>query len=569
MNSEEDKNLNDNFFQDIEDSSVLPETESDEELEEVQAETPTQSSSRELVDTVIDEAGSQALQKLGVPKGAADKVVKKGGGFFSPNNLPANKLMKERTRSAIANRLDQANDLKEKLNKSHSTFISMQNAKQVENETAKQMAKTNPTESTKQTIKNSGASENVKQQLGNELIKKLLTKKTLIITIGISLFMILLILIITVVLTRAEGDQSEINTSPEVIGIVTGEKDFSEVTDYLVYIGICRELKDKTEERQECEASGYGQYLLYFKSVYEQYQNKTDKYNNPIKLDIPLILETISYNRNDTTLNEVLLAENTAVSNQTISKNAIYTEVDNLAEALVEEIEEYGDLYYMNDYGHCSVRENVSYKTYYRISDDKYVSYLKFGKVHENYQGKPRKYDVDVHPDSTASCIPDGHYYNPPSDIRYSSGIDNSIDNDNNSSTPSTPSGNSLGQQIADYALQFVGNKYKFGGSNPNVSDWSIDDGIDCSGFTKYVMNHFGISLNRHSLDQAKNGTAVASISEAQPGDLIVYSPNDGQGHVAIYIGNNKIVHASSAKTGIKVSNRANYRAILAIRRFT
>lgn len=122
----------------------------------------------------------------------------------------------------------------------------------------------------------------------------------------------------------------------------------------------------------------------------------------------------------------------------------------------------------------------------------------------------------------------------------------------NNSSTPSVSGGGS-GSEIANYALQFVGNPYVFGGT-------SLTNGADCSGFTQSVFRQFGITLPRTSGSQAGAGVGV-SYSEAQPGDLICYP-----GHVGIYIGNGQIVHASSAKTGIKVSS-ATYRGILAVRR--
>lgn len=113
--------------------------------------------------------------------------------------------------------------------------------------------------------------------------------------------------------------------------------------------------------------------------------------------------------------------------------------------------------------------------------------------------------------------------------------------------------GTAQGRAIADYGLQFVGNPYVYGGN-------SLTNGTDCSGFTKGVYSHFGISLPRTSSEQAKVGRAV-EYSDLQPGDLVAYA-----GHVAIYIGNGQIVHASSAKTGIKVSD-VDYRTILAMRR--
>ncbi|MBR4575219.1 MAG: C40 family peptidase [Lachnospiraceae bacterium] len=115
-------------------------------------------------------------------------------------------------------------------------------------------------------------------------------------------------------------------------------------------------------------------------------------------------------------------------------------------------------------------------------------------------------------------------------------------------------SGGGLGSSVANYALQFVGNPYVYGGT-------SLTNGTDCSGFTMGVYRNFGVSLPHSSGAQRAVGYGVGSLAEAQPGDLICYS-----GHVGLYIGGGQIVHASTAKTGIKVSN-AGYRNILAIRR--
>lgn len=114
--------------------------------------------------------------------------------------------------------------------------------------------------------------------------------------------------------------------------------------------------------------------------------------------------------------------------------------------------------------------------------------------------------------------------------------------------------GSGLGAAVANYGLQFVGNPYVYGGT-------SLTNGTDCSGFTMGVYRNFGVSLPHSSGAQRSCGYAVGSIAEAQPGDLICYS-----GHVGIYIGGGQIVHASTAATGIKVSN-CSYRSILAIRR--
>lgn len=111
-----------------------------------------------------------------------------------------------------------------------------------------------------------------------------------------------------------------------------------------------------------------------------------------------------------------------------------------------------------------------------------------------------------------------------------------------------------IGIEVANYACQFVGNPYKWGGT-------SLTEGADCSGFVMSVYANFGIELPHSSAADREVGYEVASLSEAIPGDIICYS-----GHVAIYIGNGQIVHASTAKTGIIISE-ANYRKILCIRR--
>lgn len=116
-----------------------------------------------------------------------------------------------------------------------------------------------------------------------------------------------------------------------------------------------------------------------------------------------------------------------------------------------------------------------------------------------------------------------------------------------------------LRQKVVNYAVQFVGNRYQWGGTNPNT-------GADCSGFVQYVMGHAaGIHLNRTSRDQAREGRPISS-GEMQPGDLIFYAGGGVINHVAMYIGDGKIVHAASTRSGIKISNW-NYRQPAAIRR--
>jgi cell wall-associated NlpC family hydrolase len=115
-----------------------------------------------------------------------------------------------------------------------------------------------------------------------------------------------------------------------------------------------------------------------------------------------------------------------------------------------------------------------------------------------------------------------------------------------------TESENSVRQQLVAYALQFVGKPYRAGGNDPHT-------GADCSGFVRYVMAYgAGISMNRSSREQAVQGTQI-SAAQMQPGDLLFYSNGSRINHVAMYIGDGRIVHASTEKTGIKTS-AWNYR---------
>ena len=116
------------------------------------------------------------------------------------------------------------------------------------------------------------------------------------------------------------------------------------------------------------------------------------------------------------------------------------------------------------------------------------------------------------------------------------------------------PPASSTGSSVVSYACQFVGNPYVYGGT-------SLTNGCDCSGFTQSVYKAFGYSLPRTDAGQRGAGIGIDSLENAAPGDLICYA-----GHVAIYCGGGQIVHASTARTGIKYSI-ATYRPILAIRR--
>ena len=128
----------------------------------------------------------------------------------------------------------------------------------------------------------------------------------------------------------------------------------------------------------------------------------------------------------------------------------------------------------------------------------------------------------------------------------------------NKTQTTYTVSGDSeMGKEVAEYALQFVGNPYVYGGT-------SLTNGADCSGFVMSVYANFGVSLPHSSAADRSQGYAVDGLENAQPGDLICYS-----GHVAIYDGHGGIVEAKGSRWGITHDRSANYKTILAIRRFT
>lgn len=133
--------------------------------------------------------------------------------------------------------------------------------------------------------------------------------------------------------------------------------------------------------------------------------------------------------------------------------------------------------------------------------------------------------------------------------------VGNSSQNSNGSSSSSSSSQGTeidtkeLRKELVDYALQFVGNPYVYGGT-------SLTQGADCSGFVQTLFAKFGIQLSRVSYEQAKNGREI-SISQLQPGDLIFYigSGSTRVSHVSIYIGNNQVIHALNQSKGICISN--------------
>ena len=141
--------------------------------------------------------------------------------------------------------------------------------------------------------------------------------------------------------------------------------------------------------------------------------------------------------------------------------------------------------------------------------------------------------------------------------VKVTFNLDRAVSINKSGLTSKTSSGSSDSPNLTNmvnYAMQFLGNPYVWGGT-------SLTNGADCSGFVQSVYANFGVSLPRTSYEQQNAGTEV-SYADAQPGDLICYG-----GHVAIYMGNGQIVHASNSVDGIKISDNAAYRTIVSVRR--
>ena len=117
------------------------------------------------------------------------------------------------------------------------------------------------------------------------------------------------------------------------------------------------------------------------------------------------------------------------------------------------------------------------------------------------------------------------------------------------SENQTTSSSGTTGTAVVEYAKQYLGYKYVSGGASPST-------GFDCSGFTSYVYKHFGITLNRSSKDQIKNGVAVEK-SNLQPGDIVIFnnSANTVIGHVGIYVGGDNFIHAANPSEGVRITS--------------
>lgn len=114
------------------------------------------------------------------------------------------------------------------------------------------------------------------------------------------------------------------------------------------------------------------------------------------------------------------------------------------------------------------------------------------------------------------------------------------------SGSSSSSSSSSLGQQIASYAQKYLGYPYVWGGNGPNS--------FDCSGFVKYIYGQFGITINRTATAQMSNGYSVSRDNLA-PGDLVFFYGDGGIGHVGMYIGGGKFIHASNPTDGVIITD--------------
>lgn len=266
-------------------------------------------------------------------------------------------------------------------------------------------------------------------------------------------------------------------------------------------------LKDKYEqEKAELEEMqlAYEEQSAVLQSQIEQKQNTSADYDNEIAYAQQLANEYVTLIQQQQAEIERLEAERIAAEEE--ARRQAEIEAAEAASAAEEE-------------------ENDSY-------DEEYSENYEYHEDYDSYE-----YDEDYYEDSV-------DYENE----EYSES--------QTTSNASSNSSSSSGSSVVDYATQFVGNPYVWGGT-------SLTSGADCSGFVQSVYSNFGISLPRTSYEQQNAGTEV-SYSDAQPGDLICYG-----GHVAIYMGNGQIVHASNAKDGIKISDNAAYRTILSVRRLT
>ena len=365
-----------------------------------------------------------------------------------------------------------------------------------------------------------------------------------------------LLLIIAFLVIIAASDDTDMNAKASK-PYLNNAIDDEELSQQLVFYGYCN-------NTSSCKKSGVYKYFEELKELHDKYAEEcaVADINNVCGLDIntSLIIETMNYYSNElrpydskstgTTEEDLTKEENQGILAKIFgffkSQKRIDTMLDDaeqLAKAQAEYVEET-----------CKMSENDKEVTlkYYQVSFDKYISYLAYGEssTHPNYQGEAVKVENDICVGPTDQFIPTEYETQK-----------NGYTTDGQGNVTQI-SGSGKGVDIVNYALQFVGNPYVWGGT-------SLTSGTDCSGFTQGVYGHFGISLPRHSADQinASGGTIIGrslnDLNKAQPGDLLVWD-----GHVGIYMGGNNMVHAQSTRTGIVTSKVSSSHPFLGIVRF-
>jgi cell wall-associated NlpC family hydrolase len=413
-----------------------------------------------------------------------------------------------------------------------------------------------------------------KSETGNriaELYGKLPSGLKVKIIISVAVLVAVLLLIMIPVFINVSSDEE---VGQNTYTYVTGDMNEEELVDELKYYGYC-------DDQASCESKGIYKFLNEIKEYYEEYQKNCPSNitnDNPCEVTInpALIIETVNYYQNVSTAFDTYEDEESknadqeegfnifnffsSIVNKYKKQKAIsdmLNDVEALAMAQTEYVQE--SCQYLSEYekqqdlkdGKVDNKTDQHTIYYYQISYNKYVSYLKYGTTsnHPNYSGQPY---VKETKEICEYAVNDNF-----------TGFDTSDTNDSTTDNSTTNSTGTLGLgvEIATYAQQFNGNPYVWGGE-------SLTNGVDCSGFTMKVMEKFGISLPHNAASQFSMKESLGTdISNALPGDLIFYSNGSTINHVAIYLGNGLIIHASSPTTGIKISN-ATYRSIAGIVRF-